>query len=196
MYLPVVIPFDDGGNIGVAYNHEMSRLGPDDWIVFLDYDVMICNPWWKDICVRSIQTFGSQAGVFTCFTNRIGCKLQIAAGVNPESHDMLYHQQFAAELWKRNQFKCCDCTDRGGRFSGMFLMTSKRAWTQVGGFKTEGLFHVDVDYYDKVKKAGMRTYLMAGLYAYHRYLRESTTGGKPMFVREAGNAIPAKGAAK
>lgn len=196
MYLPVIIPYDDGGNIGVAYNREIERLGPGSWVVFLDYDVMLQNPWWKDICVRSIQTFGAQAGVFTCFTNRIGCKLQIAAGVDTESHDILYHRRFASELWLRNKFKCVDCTDRGGRFSGFFLMTSYEVWKRVGGFKTEGLFHVDVDYYDKVKKAGLRTYLMAGLYAYHRYLRESTdTGAKLLFPREA-DAVQAKGTAK
>lgn len=173
MHINVIIPFAQSGNIGEAYNRECARLNADEWVAFADYDFMLCNPWWHDVLVRSVETYGNQAGFFTCFTNRIGCKLQTAAGVDKESHDIGYHWEFSSALWKNNGYKCVDCTERGGRFSGMFLMTSRKAWERAGGFLATGLYHVDVDYYDRVKAAGLRTYLMAGLYGYHRYTRDT-----------------------
>lgn len=194
MHVNIIVPFSTDGNIGRAYNRECERLPADGWVAFADYDICVCNPWWHDVLVSAVQTHGQQGGLFTCFTNRIGCKLQLPAGVDKENHDMNYHWSQGASLWRNHGYKCVDCTERGGRFSGMFLMTSRRAWEAVGGFKTEGLYHVDVDYYDRIKKAGLRTYLMAGLYVYHRYTRDTSTDlcARPLFERRE-DAIRAKG---
>jgi len=172
-HLPVVVPFKEGQQIGRAYNREMERLPDDGWTVFLDYDVMIMNPHWHEICCRAINRVGDRAGLITCFTNRIGCKTQVAPGVDPDNFDMHYHREFARKLWQTRKGTIHDHTDtRGCRFSGFFMLTSRRAWERAGRFKTDSFFHVDVDYYDKVKRAGMRVYLLEDLYCFHMYLRE------------------------
>lgn len=172
-HLPVVVPFMEERCIGRAYNREMERLPADGWAILLDYDVMIMNPRWHEICCRTIDRVGDRAGLVTCYTNRIGCKTQVAPGVDPDNMDMMYHRTFARNLWKSHAGIIRDHTEtRGCRFSGFFMMTSRRAWEAVGGFKTDSFFHVDVDYYDKCKRRGLRHYLMEDLYCFHMYLRE------------------------
>jgi len=172
-HLPVIVPFMEERCIGRAYNREMERLPEDGWAILMDYDVMIMNPRWHEICCRAIDRVSDRAGLVTCFTNRIGCKTQVAPGVDPENFDMNYHREFARNLWKTRAGIIRDHTEtRGCRFSGFFMMTSKAAWKMVGGFKTDSFFHVDVDYYDKCKRRGLRMYLMEDLYCFHMYLRE------------------------
>ena len=172
-HLPVIVPFKEDKQIGRAYNREMERLDDMGWAILMDYDVMIMNPHWHEICDHAIERVGDRAGLITCFTNRIGCKIQVAPGVDPENFDMMYHRDIARQLWETRRHALRDHTEtRGCRFSGMFMLTSKSAWKRVGGFKTDSFFHVDVDYYDKVKKLGLRTYLMEDLYVFHMYLRE------------------------
>lgn len=172
-HLPVIVPFKEGQQIGRAYNREMARLPDDGWAVLMDYDVMIMNPHWHEICCRAINRVGERAGLISCLTNRIGCKMQIAPGVDPENFDMKYHRDQGKRLWLTRKGTIRDHTEtRGCRFSGFFMLTSKRVWSRVGGFKTDSFFHVDVDYYDKCKRNGFRVYLMEDLYCFHMYLRE------------------------
>lgn len=172
-HLPVIIPFMEEQSIGRAYNREMERLDNHGWAVLMDYDVMIMNPHWHAICCNAIEKVGHNAGIITCYTNRIGCKVQQAPGVDQDCFDMRYHREFAKRLWKKLSGRVRDHTaTRGCRFSGMFMLISKAVWKRVGGFKTDSFFHVDVDFYDKVKRHGYHTYLMEDLYVFHMYLRE------------------------
>jgi GT2 family glycosyltransferase len=177
VHIPVIIPYLAGGNIGAAYNREVERLAPGQWFIFLDYDAMIMNPHWHWLCERTIARVGTKAGLVSCLTNRIGCTQQrYAGGVDENNHDNLVHRKVAQSLWVTNGDRLLDCTEMGNgvRFSGFFLMSNRDVWEKVGGFKPEGFFHVDVDYHERVKAAGLRTYLMLGLYCYHRYLRETS----------------------
>lgn len=185
MSIKTLIPYKEGKKIGTAYNEACGALDFGEWIILMDYDVMILNPMWQVICQNAIDKVGHFAGIITCFTNRIGCRLQVAPPVEefvPEdgnwdrlltsTHDMLWHRRLAKALYDRNRGRIVECTKAKGRFSGMFILTNKKVWGEVGGFKTDSFFHVDVDYYDKVKRAGYRTFVMADLYVYHMYLRE------------------------
>lgn len=181
------MPFKEGKQIGRAYNREMERLDPDGWAVLMDYDAMIMNPHWHEICCNAIDRVGDRAGLLTCYTNRIGNKAQVAPGADPDVFDMHYHRKLARRLWMTRRGAIRDHTDtRGCRFSGFFMLTSKRAWRSVGGFKTDSFFHVDVDYYDKCKRAGLRVYLMEDLYCFHMYLREVLA---PFFTEEVDAAL-------
>jgi GT2 family glycosyltransferase len=186
-----VIPYEPARRIGTAYNKECAALDAGDWIIFIDFDVMIMNPYWPEICNDAIEKHGHLVGLFTCFTNRIGCRLQVAppvAGFTPQNgnwdhkltntYDIMWHFKYSKDLYDRNRGRVVDMTKAKGRFSGFFLVTSKKVWEKVGGFKTDSFFHVDVDYYDKVKKAGYHTALIADLYCFHMYQREAL---KPLF---------------
>lgn len=172
-YIPTIIPYMGEKKIGAAYNREMEKLDEDGWAILMDFDAMIMNPNWQEICERAIDKYESTAGLFTCFTNRIRQEHQIAPGVDTENFDMEYHRAIARSLWRKRRGAIRDHTKtRGCRFSGFFMLTSKTVWRRVGGFKTDSFFHVDVDYYDKVVQKGFRTFLIEDLYCFHMYKRE------------------------
>ena len=177
--IPVLIPYVPNGKIGKAYNDAMKLVS--DWVLFIDHDILLgLNPYWYEICNNAIAKIGYQGGWFTCFTNRIGCSLQKAPNIDQASNDIKYHQKYAQNLYRNNRGKISDVTDVvEKRFSGMFILTHKKAWQDAGGFPEDiGFFGVDCDYYSRLKKAGYRTYVMKDLYVYHAYFREVL---KPIF---------------
>ena len=180
--IPVYIPWCDYGQIGKAYNMFMEKY-VEDWVIFIDHDVMLVNPLWHDICINAVNTIGHKAGWITCFTNRIGCKFQKAPGVDTKNDDMKYHRAYAKDLYRMNKGKIKDLTiAKGGRYSGMFILTHKQAWLDSGGFNENiGFFNVDCRYFTALKNSGYRVYRMDDLYVYHGYFREVL---KPFFTKE------------
>jgi GT2 family glycosyltransferase len=169
IYLPVVIVYAPGQRVGYAYNREMRRI--DDWVVFIDYDVLLLNPHWYDICVNAIDQVGRDAGWITCYTNRIGCRTQALGIDDVESHDIQYHKEIAKHMYASKRGSIRDITKVTGQLSGMFIMTNKRAWEAVGGFKESGFYGVDNDYSRRLRHKGFKLYLMEDLYVYHSYFR-------------------------
>lgn len=175
--IQVSIPYGVGGALGRAYNEAAARA--EEWFLFLDHDLYLVNPWWYQIALGAIAQVGERAGWITCYTNRINNPHQVAPGVDTRSDDLAYHRTFARQLYMRNRGHVLDLTEtRGQRFSGFFILSRRSAWERAGGFAEDkgGILHIDVDYYDKVKRAGYRAYLMASLYVYHGYKRDHVKG--------------------
>jgi hypothetical protein len=173
------IPFLPGCAVGAAYNQFMASI--DGWALILDHDIYLVNPHWYTICRDAINRVGESCGWLTCFTNRIGCPLQVLPGVNTNSHDMMYHREVAKKIYNRNRGRLIDHTASKYFYSGMFILTNKKAWNAVKGFSEKGFFGIDVDYCRKLRKVGFKTMLMSDLYVYHGYMREVL---KPFFTEE------------
>lgn len=180
--IPLIIPYASCGRIAYAYNEAMQSY-VKDWVLFTDHDILLINPLWYDICMNAINKYGHEVGWFTCYTNRIKCKYQIAPGVNSKSDDMKYHRTFAKNLYDKNKGKVKDVTNAsGGKFSGLFILTHKEAWERVGGFNENiGFFGVDTYYFSKLKQFGYKLMVLQDLYVYHGYFREVK---KPYFTKE------------
>jgi GT2 family glycosyltransferase len=177
--IPVIIAYAPQQKLGFAYNREMGHI--DEWVIFIDYDVMLLNPHWYDICLNAIQKVGHDAGWITCYTNRIGCKNQALGIDNIDSHDIKYHQLIAKKMYDTKRGKIIDLTPGPGQLSGMFILTNKKAWKAVGGFKEDGFYGIDNDYSMKLKRAGFRLYLMQDLYVYHSYFRFVMKDGREVW---------------
>jgi GT2 family glycosyltransferase len=178
--IEVVVPYGEGMRLGQAYNDCINRAR--DWILMVDHDVWLAtNPWWYEICLAAINKVGHNAGWITCRTNRIQADMQKAPNV-PSGDDLNVHRDYARKLYNKNRGIVQNVTKIGKRFSGFFILTRRKICLSVGGFKTgTGLLHIDIDYYDKVKRAGFQMYLMADLYLYHGYHREFL--GKSTFAK-------------
>ena len=120
--IDVSIPYELGERLGHAYNVAAGRA--EDWFLFLDHDLCLVNPWWYEICVRTIEQYGDKAGLISCYTNRIGNRLQIAPGVDTKSEDLAYHRAFARSLYNRNRGKVLDHTAEKMRYSGFFMLSA------------------------------------------------------------------------
>jgi len=160
--IDVRIAFEPGGRIGADYNRIM-RESAHEWVLFIDHDVLLLHPSWYQVAQHAIRTH-TDAGIFTCWTNRIACKHQLDTGA-PAGHDIEDHRVRARELWNQHGLRCS--LNRRWLIAGFFLLTSKTAWRKSGGFPEDGFFGVDNEYHRRVMRTGLKCYRVDGLYCYH-----------------------------
>jgi len=193
--IKVIIPYFPG-NLGKAYNDAMRELRDDQWALFLDHDCLIMRPNWYEMCVHAIRN-APDAGWITGVTNSIWCEDQLAI-CNSNSIDD--HIALSNMLFSQHGFALTEESEPGkflgNVFSGMFILTNKKAWREAGGFEEEirivkhqwngqevtfvcnQFTGVDNDYCLKLRAKGLKTYVLKGLYLYH--LREK----KQQFLTE------------
>lgn len=160
MTVRLMIPFRSDRNLGRAYNDEMKRLPDGDWAAFLDHDAMPTTLAWHAQLEEAIA-FKPDAGAFVAMTNRIAKKWQRCGDAN--NNDMAWHRKFGQA--RRAHRTLLDITDTLG-WGGVFFAVSKKAWEQVGGF-ADGAGCVDHSLHFRLQRAGLREYLIEGLYVYH-----------------------------
>lgn len=168
--MDIIIPYFEDMQLGRAYNLAMERV--KDWVLFVDHDLMLpLNPYYFTACKNAINELGHKAGWITCKTNKIACEVQRMNGA-PQEDNMIKHMKFAKRLWTEHGMSYTICNNgnkrKGTPFSGFFMLTHKKAWEDVGGFK-DGFLGVDNDYYYKLIKNGYDTYVLNGVYVYHLY---------------------------
>jgi GT2 family glycosyltransferase len=172
------IPYSLEKNLGQAYNNCMKLISDKDWAVFLDYDVMFTIRDWQYHLDNVIKKYGD-VGLYTCFTNRAGTKVQTAPGVDRNIHDLLYHMEFGRKLRKKYGDRISDLKleeKKRVRLSGFFMLISKKTWNRIGGSQRKGLSKVDWEIAQKIVDSKLKVFRIDGLYAYH-YRRGLKEGG-------------------
>jgi len=162
-----VIPWNSSKNIGKSYNDMMKMVGTNDWVCFLDGDAVHTTSFFGSR-IESVVSKNTQYSLFTCYTNRIGCKYQIAPGVDQRINDQQYHRNFGENLWNKFNTEVIDVTKQSP-MSGVMLLVKKSSWELVGGFKEEKMLSVDNDIHIKFTKHGLKSGLMKGIYVQHWY---------------------------
>ena len=154
-------------NLGEAYNRLMESV--DDWVCFLDHDILQVNPMWYHMCLAAIKTIGHKAGWITGVTNRIACPYQLCTDA-PKDDDIMAHMAYAKQRYQKYQANAdlVDSKNIALPFSGFMILTHKKAWQDSGGFD-DGFLGVDNYYHNKILAAGYNSYIMPGLYMYHIY---------------------------
>lgn len=165
MTVVAAIAYDVERNLGRAYNGAMETAAIGEWVAFLDHDAMFTTGHWRQQLRDAIDA-NSDAGLITAVTNRIGCRRQIAPGC-PDGHRLGDHFGFGAGLVEAHGSAVVDVTG-GPRISGVLLCLSRETWERIGGFR-DGFFGVDNRVHEAVRAAGLRVYMMPGLYLYHWY---------------------------
>lgn len=174
--ITVCTPYEPERKLALAYNRAMEQASTE-WVLFLDWDLFNCNPYWYDMCQLAVKKVGHEAGWITCMTNRIGAPQQKYDDA-PTSNDVLEHMDYAKNVFKRHSVLTPDgrLLDTAviripGALSGFFILTSKTAWRKCGGFdeNRKRLVGVDNIYSRDVSRAGFRLFCIPGLYFYHVY---------------------------
>lgn len=170
LYIDVIVPYEPGGRLGYAYNRAMQTV--EDWVLFLDQDLLLLNPMWYMMCLQAIRQYGNDCGWFTCWTNRLARDEQRRDDA-PQSNDIEEHREFSRKLWTEYGNQVTDITimPPPNAASGFFMLTNKVVWQTVGGFK-EGFLSVDNDYHYKMLRHKYKVLRMDGLYIYHHYSRD------------------------
>jgi GT2 family glycosyltransferase len=148
----------------------------DDWVLFMDHDILHLNPHYHEVCLGVIKKVGHKAGWITCMTNRIACEDQWSREA-PKCDDVMIHMRYAKYLWEKHGPMLIEMNGKKkfAGFSGFFMLTHKKAWEKVGGF-IDGFLGVDNDYYKKIIKHGYKAYVMPGIYVYHIYRNKGKWG--------------------
>lgn len=162
--LITAIAYDLERNLGRSYRENVARLRPGDDVCFLDHDAVFTTREWYPQLLGAIERY-PDAGLFGAVTNRIGNKQQIAPGA-PGGHDMLEHRQFGELLRRQHGTDAIDVTNKH-LLSGVVLCFTSRALERV--IFLDGFFGVDNEVHRDVRAAGLRIYLLPGLYVQHWY---------------------------
>lgn len=171
------IGYDGFKNLGESYNRNLRILPNDnDWAVFFDSDTICTTSDFGTIIESAIRDY-PQADAFTCYTNRVNCKWQIAPDVNVESNDMLYHRTFGELCRIKNQGECIDVTkqQKNKVMSGMFFALKKSTWKACGEFPNKGMLGIDNHLHWQLMKKKKKLYLIKSLYVYHWYRNNDNT---------------------
>jgi GT2 family glycosyltransferase len=161
--LITAIAYDVERNLGAAYREIISRLRPEDHIVFLDHDAIFTTRTWFSQLLAAIERY-PDAALFGAMTNRIGNKEQIPRGA-PAGHDMVAHRAFGAELQKQHGTDAIDVTGKH-LLSGVVLCLTARARASVS--PVDGFYGVDNQLHRDARRVG-KVYLLRGLYVQHWY---------------------------
>lgn len=166
--IQISVPYLPNGDLGEALNRMWRESPPGRWVLSIDHDVLILNPHWYWLCQQAIEQ-RPDGGLFTCWTNRIGARVQRHAQA-PMGDDLAEHWRFSQWLYDRHGEHTTDITRQ--RSAGYFMLSSREIWEEAGGFP-DGFYRLDHAYRRRVTKAGYRVYRIDGLYCYHARL---TTG--------------------
>jgi len=161
------IPFDTNKNIGAYYNKFAALIPKDAYVCFVDGDTLFTTPDYGELIEDAIIAY-PYVDAFTCVTNRVNCKWQIAKHSDWNNDNIVYHRKFGNKRKEKCGNYCIDMTN-DHLFSGLFLLMKKSAWDKIGGANEKGMLGVDNDIHDKIRKMGMNLYKIMGLYLYHWY---------------------------
>ncbi len=164
MNLLLRVAWDDNKNIGAAYNREMESVGVDDWVCFLDMDAMHTSHI-APLRIKDVIEANPKYGMFSCMTNRVGTKEQVYSQSLWDNDSIDKHWKVGEMLWELYGTSVKVAVKP---ISGVMILTSKRSWIKSGGFK-DGLLGVDNEYHYSMKKAGIKTGIMEGIYVLHYY---------------------------
>jgi GT2 family glycosyltransferase len=167
MKVHFIIPWDSEKNIGKAYNEAMKMVDENDWVCFIDGDVINTTTFFGQKIEEIIKS-NPDYSVFTCYTNRVNRKYQIYNLDDWENNDMDYHRKIGENIWNKNGTSVIDITKKKP-LSGVMILISKKVWTKIGGFFEDKMFGIDNILHKKVKECGYKIGLMTGIYVYHWY---------------------------
>lgn len=161
------IPWATDKNIGKAYNSAMELLPhDDDFACFIDADAMFLTPFFGKQ-LEDVVAKHSTCGIFTCLTNRIGCRWQKAG--DHISNDIAQHRAYAKQLFDE-QYDTTEIIPQDGKnlLGGVLILIKKSTWKKIGGFK-DGLLGVDNELQLSAENAQEEIRLMKGVFIYHWY---------------------------
>jgi GT2 family glycosyltransferase len=164
------IPWNNEKNIGRAYNETMRVVGENDWVCFIDGDSMFLDPFFGKK-IQEVVDSNPEYGLFTCMTNRVGCKYQLSDFITWEQDDIRYHRRNAEFHWDKFGTSIQDISNvkRNKVLSGVMILISKKTWLKVGGFKENSMLGIDSDIHWRCMDNNINVGLMKGIYTYHWY---------------------------
>jgi len=133
-------PYSLDKNLGAAYNQYMELLpSDDDWACFLDGDTMFLTFDWGHLIQNAVESH-PEAGMFTCYTNRVNNPNQCYRKYFSENRNIVAHRNIAKVCRETCKNRVKELTRS---ISGMMMIIQKKTWKQFPFI--EGIIGVDTD---------------------------------------------------
>ena len=170
MYIDVCIPYDEEGRLARAYNRALAD-GISEWVLFLDHDVFLCNPYWYEMCMEAIEKL-RQDPKAAC----VGCECggeHLAKEKRQQGRDYIqpngnidHHIQHSKMMYHKhgNMLEQIRVS-----VPGYFILLKRELAREIGFVQRKrSINNIDTDFGGRLMKAGYHIYNMPGLYVYHR----------------------------
>ena len=166
MWIEVQIPYQPDHKISVAYNRALKN-GVSDWVLFLDHDLFLCNPYWYEMCIRAIIKVKNdpKAALITCHAG--GERMKRLLKTDGEPMDSIAeHIKIAKTFYQK---KGNELERVGKPVAGFFMLLNRKIARGVR-FVQQGptINNVDRVFCERLLSKGYHIYRMSGLYIYHR----------------------------
>lgn len=155
-----------------AWDHYMNLVqNPDDWVCMMDGDVLFL-----------ISDFGHQmqtyidkypdAGLFTCYASRTSRPFLRWPGADMENTSIVYHARKAAQIYDAHHGEVVDLGEQNAL--GYLMLIKKSTWLLVrekaaAHTSDKDILGVDTRISRAIRHAGLKQYLMKGMYVLHYY---------------------------
>lgn len=164
-------PYSFNKKLAEAYDKYASLIDdPEDWICFMDGDMLFFQSEFGNMVQNAIEQ-QPNAGMFTCYTNRISTQDQLYSDKNFRIDSISFHY----ELSKQIQLSNCNKLEKiGNKVAGFFFVIKKDTWNKVRDAvlsvnKSNKLLGVDYTISEAVAKLSMPIYRINELYVLHYY---------------------------
>jgi GT2 family glycosyltransferase len=140
----------------------MKYYNADDWVCLKDHDTLFLLP----DTIRHISRYTElypNAGILTCYTNRLANGEQLLGLRCDEIDAIKYHIRLA----KQREQALYDTTLLLKPISGFLMVIRKSIWDRVKF--DDGCLGVDNKYHLKIVAAGLYVLRMNGIYVWHTY---------------------------
>lgn len=155
-----VTPYASDKNLARAYNEEVRRALPGEYVCFMDRDAYFPHPHYGHQLERIVAQHGE--AFYTCVTNRTNCKWQ---RINTMGNDR-YHAEVAKMRYEQYIHQVEDHTN-DQLWSGHVMIVPVDRWTWLE--EKPGLLGIDNKIHLMAREQGVRVLLMKGVYAWHYY---------------------------
>lgn len=162
----VRIPYRQDKNLGKAYNDEFELCPEDDWLCFIDHDVLFLTPDAISIMEEYVKLY-PDAGLFCCRANRIHplANYQLVDPTPSENSSIEYWMERAYQLKK--ELPRVSPVDH--EVSGFLMLVSKKTWREIKFVESGRALGVDNDFCWKIIDAGKKILRMDALLVWHTY---------------------------
>jgi hypothetical protein len=166
-----VTPYRTDRNLGKCYN-DIMRMS-DETVCFTDGDTMFLTADFGHLIEDYHQRFPE--AVLTCRTNRIHPLSKQLDGKMDEDCDV---RKLLIKAEERKHLRTVTEIKPGEGLSGLLMVVPKSVWLKVPFKENGGCLGVDSQFRIDLHSAGIKTYIMDGVFVFHQYRLLNGTGYK------------------
>ena len=165
-------PYSFDKKLFEAYDLYMNLISdPHDWVCFMDGDVLFLISDFGHQMQTYIDNY-QDAGLFTCYASRTSRPELKWKGADMENPSLIYHRTKAEQLYAAFHGQVVDLGELN--CLGYLMLMRKSTWLlireQVKEWtKEKSILGVDTRISKAIRKAGLKSYLMKGIYVLHYY---------------------------